>query len=67
MGEDKFLDECARIELAIKEAACENPNYGAIVNTMLINGIDTKALSNACHMKVGIPLKPMLAKPSKGV
>ena len=67
MGEEKFIDECARVEHAIKEAASESPNYGAIVQTMLVNGTDTEALSSACHMKVGIPLKPMLAKPTKGV
>jgi len=67
MGEEQFLEECSRVEFAIKEAACESPNYGAIVNTLLITGTDTKALSTQCHMKVGIPLKPMLAKPTKGV
>lgn len=65
--EDTFLEECARIEFAIKEAACEAPDYGAIVNTMIINGTDTDALKKACFMKVGTPLKPMLAKPTKGV
>jgi DNA ligase 1 len=67
MGEDAFIEECARVEHAIKEAACEAPNYGAIVNTMLISGTDTEKLQRACHMRVGIPLKPMLAKPTKGV
>ena len=67
MGEEAFLDECARVEFAIKEAACESPNYGAIVEQLLETGTDTNALSKACHMRVGIPLKPMLAKPTKGV
>jgi len=67
IGEDAFIEECARVEHAIKEAACEAPNYGAIINTMLVSGTDTDALSEACHMRVGIPLKPMLAKPTKGV
>jgi len=55
------------VEFAIKEAACEFPNYGEIVKTLLINGTDTQALAKNCHMRVGIPLKPMLAKPTKGV
>jgi DNA ligase-1 len=66
-GEEWFIEECARVEYAIKEAACEFPNYGAIVNTLLIYGTDTQALAKNCHMRVGIPLKPMLAKPTKGV
>jgi DNA ligase 1 len=66
-GEEWFLEECARVEYSIKEAACEFPNYGAIVNSLLVNGTDTKALALNCHMRVGIPLKPMLAKPTKGV
>ena len=40
-GEDWFVEECARVEFAIKEAACEFPNYGAIVNSLLIHGTDT--------------------------
>ena len=44
MGEEAFLEECARVEYAIKEAACESPNYGAIIRTMLISGTDTDAL-----------------------
>jgi DNA ligase-1 len=67
MGEEAFAEECARIEFAIKEAACESPNYGAIIDSLLITGTDTEALSASCHMRVGIPLKPMLAKPTKGV
>ena len=66
-GDEWFVEECARVEFSIKEAACEFPNYGAIVNSLLAYGTDTKALAKNCHMKVGIPLKPMLAKPTKGV
>lgn len=66
-GDDVFQEECANLELAIKEAACEYPNYGAIVETLLKHGKDKEALRTACHMRVGTPLKPMLAKPTKGV
>jgi DNA ligase 1 len=44
MGEDAFFEECARVEYAIKEAACESPNYGAIIKCMLQSGTDTEAL-----------------------
>jgi DNA ligase-1 len=52
---------------AIKEAACEYPNYGAIVKNLLKSGTDVNALRAECYMRVGTPLKPMLAKPTKGV
>jgi len=55
------------MEFAIKEAACEFPNYGALISTLLVSGTDAVALKESCHMVVGIPLKPMLAKPTKGV
>ena len=31
LGEEAFVEECACMEFAIKEAACESPNYGAIM------------------------------------
>lgn len=30
-GEDWFKEECEHVEFGIKEAACEAPNYGAII------------------------------------
>ena len=66
-GEAAFVEECANLEHAIKEAACEYPNYEAIVMTLLEFGIDKDKLREKCHMRVCTPLKPMLAKPTKGV
>ena len=31
IGEDDFSDLCARVEFAIKEACCECPNFGSII------------------------------------
>ena len=67
LGESDFAESVAKVEFGIKEAACEFPNYGAIVERLIEVGPDMEQLRKTCHMRVGIPLKPMLAKPTKGV
>jgi len=67
LGETEFTEMVAKVEFGIKEAACEFPDYGAIVERLIEVGPNVEALRKTCHMRVGIPLKPMLAKPTKGV
>lgn len=55
------------MEHSIKQAICEFPNYGEVVKELLKCGDKHENLKDRCHIRVGIPVKPMLAKPTKGV
>jgi DNA ligase-1 len=51
---------------AVKQAFCEVPNF-SLVTDALFAGHDGSTLHEVCHISLGIPVKPMLAKPSKGI
>ncbi|XP_061444227.1 DNA ligase 1 [Rhineura floridana] len=57
-----WLDERA---LIVKQAFCELPNYDTIVPVLLEHGVEN--LPQHCKITPGIPLKPMLAHPTKGI
>ena len=67
LGEEQFLAKCDEVEHSIKQAICESPDYEEIIKHLMVCGDDHHLLKDSCHIRVGTPLKPMLAKPTKGV
>ncbi|SCQ16683.1 DNA ligase I, putative [Plasmodium ovale] len=61
---DSDIFEC--MEKAVKSALCELPNIEIIIQNLL-NGDDMNMLSKKCTVKTGVPVQPMLAKPTKGI
>ncbi|EJD55346.1 ATP-dependent DNA ligase [Auricularia subglabra TFB-10046 SS5] len=58
----------ARLEQAsnvVKQVFSELPNYNLVIPALLEVGID--GLAERCKLTPGVPLKPMLAKPTKAI
>merc|ERR1712226_409715 len=62
---ESLKKEMADAALTIKTAYCELPTYNIIVKNILESGWEK--LPETCHLTPGVPLKPMLAHPTKGI
>ena len=67
LDEDQSNREDAETAVnTVKQVFCELPVYDDLVRALVeTNG--TKTLREHCHVKAGVPLKPMLAKPTNGI
>ncbi|OBT83277.1 hypothetical protein VE02_08487 [Pseudogymnoascus sp. 03VT05] len=66
-GRDKVpsTDQLAKGEQVLKAVYSELPSYDVIIPAMLQHGIFN--LRDNCKLQPGVPLKPMLAKPTKAI
>ncbi|KAK5083743.1 ATP-dependent DNA ligase Cdc17 [Lithohypha guttulata] len=64
-GKVSSTDQLAKGEAALKTVYSELPSYEVIIPAMLEYGIFN--LHESCKLQPGVPLKPMLAKPTKSI
>ncbi|KAK5050616.1 hypothetical protein LTR84_003898 [Exophiala bonariae] len=64
-GKTVSTDKLVEGEAALKTVYSELPSYEVIIPAMLEHGIFK--LHESCKLQPGVPLKPMLAKPTKSI
>lgn len=62
---EAFAERLTRATEVIKSVFSELPNYEAVIPALLKHGIED--LPKHCFLTPGIPVKPMLAQPTKGI
>ncbi|KAI5863094.1 ATP-dependent DNA ligase [Durotheca rogersii] len=64
-GTEPSPQEIEAAETMLKTAYSEIPSWNVIIPAMIQNGI--MKLRESCRLRPGLPLKPMLAKPTKAI
>ncbi|KAF3043249.1 hypothetical protein E8E12_009926 [Didymella heteroderae] len=64
-GKTPSTEDLAKAESTLKTVYSELPSYEVIVPAMLEHGLSN--LRENCRLQPGVPLKPMLAKPTKSI
>jgi DNA ligase 1 len=54
-------------EHVIKQAICEYPDYDTLIKGLLKVGRNVEDILIECKITTGVPVKPMLAQPTKGI
>ncbi|XP_037094407.1 DNA ligase 1-like [Pollicipes pollicipes] len=65
LSAEKAKAKVEEAALVLKTVYCECPTYDEIVPVLLEHGL--QKLPEHCRIRAGVPLKPMLAHPTKGV
>lgn len=64
-GKPVSTEQLTKGEAALKQVYSELPSYEVIIPAMLEHGIMN--VHDSCKLQPGVPLKPMLAKPTKSI
>ena len=66
---DEAVEELIQKNIAmLKQVYSELPSFDEVIPAALaLKSSSLESLHKKCHLKAGIPVKPMLAKPTKGV
>lgn len=65
LDSDKFKEQLDWASEEVKSAYNRMPNYEIVSKVLLENGLE--GLEEGCQSMISVPLKPMLAQPSKGI
>ncbi|XP_037873947.1 DNA ligase 1 isoform X2 [Bombyx mori] len=65
MSADKFKALVEQHVAVVRRTYCECPDWAELLHELLRGGV--AALASRCSMRVGVPLRPMLAHPTRAV